>query len=184
MILAAPDAEPVIQVIRRWVDRVVIGLNLCPFAKGVQVKGQVRYAVSDASDTEGVLQDLGDELARLIRADTQEIDTTLLILPRACPDFYDFNALTAWSERLLKRMQLVGQIQIATFHPAFRFAGSEANAVEHCTNRSPYPILHLLREASIDRAVQAFPEAGDIYEKNIATMRRLGHTGWRKLLES
>jgi len=183
MVLTTSDADAIIKTVRHWVDRAVIGLNLCPFAKAVQVKGQVRYVVSDAMDAEDVLQDLGDELARLIEADPQEIDTTLLILPHALPDFYDFNVFEAWSARLLKRMRLIGQLQIATFHPAFRFADSEPDAVENCTNRSPYPVLHLLCEASIDRAVQSFPDAAAIYEKNMATMRGLGREGWRKLME-
>ncbi|KDD14085.1 DUF1415 domain-containing protein [Bordetella bronchiseptica] len=183
MIVDVQTGAAVAAEVRLWVDKAVIGLNLCPFAKAVQARGQVRYAVSDATDAEGVLSDLEDELMRLSQADPQEIDTTLLILPDALDDFYDFNDFEDLSERLLKRMRLVGELQVATFHPRFQFAETDPDDIENYTNRSPYPILHLLREASIDKAVEAFPDAAAIYEKNIETMRELGEAGWRKLME-
>ncbi|KDD49944.1 PF07209 family protein [Bordetella bronchiseptica OSU553] len=183
MIVDVQTGAAVAAEVRLWVDKAVIGLNLCPFAKAVQAKGQVRYAVSDATDAEGALSDLEDELMRLSQADPQEIDTTLLILPDALDDFYDFNDFEDLSERLLKRMRLVGELQVATFHPRFQFAETGPDDIENYTNRSPYPILHLLREASIDKAVEAFPDAAEIYEKNIETMRELGEEGWRKLME-
>ncbi len=183
MILQSSAAQAVADEVRRWVDRAVIGLNLCPFAKAVQIKGQVRYAVSDATDAEGVLQDLEAELMLLSEVDPEAVDTTLLILPEALPDFYDFNDFEELSERLLKRMRLVGELQVATFHPRFQFAETEPDDIENYTNRSPYPILHLLREDSIDRAVEAFPDAADIYEKNIDTLRELGHEGWQRLMD-
>lgn len=183
MILDDTTARPLVEETRRWVDRAVIGLNLCPFAKAVQAKGQVRYAVSDAQDAEAVLTDLEDELMLISTADPQAIDTTLLILPEALHDFYEFNDFGELSDRLLKRMRLVGTIQVATFHPAFQFADTEPDDIENYTNRSPYPILHLLREDSIDRAVEAFPEPEAIYEKNIETVRALGHEGWRTLMD-
>ncbi|ARP77009.1 DUF1415 domain-containing protein [Bordetella genomosp. 6] len=183
MIVDVQTGAAVAAEVRLWVDKAVIGLNLCPFAKAVQARGQVRYAVSDATDAEGVLTDLEDELMRLSQADPQEIDTTLLILPDALDDFYDFNDFEDLSDRLLKRMRLVGELQVATFHPRFQFAETDPDDIENYTNRSPYPILHLLREASIDKAVEAFPDAAEIYEKNIETMRELGEEGWRKLME-
>ena len=183
MIVDVQTGAAVAAEVRLWVDKAVIGLNLCPFAKAVQARGQVRYAVSDATDAEGVLSDLEDELMRLSQADPQEIDTTLLILPDALDDFYDFNDFEDLSDRLLKRMRLVGELQVATFHPRFQFAETGPDDIENYTNRSPYPILHLLREASIDKAVEAFPDAAEIYEKNIETMRELGEAGWRKLME-
>ncbi|AOB38484.1 DUF1415 domain-containing protein [Bordetella parapertussis] len=183
MIVDVQTGAAVAAEVRLWVDKAVIGLNLCPFAKAVQAKGQVRYAVSDATDAEGALSDLEDELMRLSQADPQEIDTTLLILPDALDDFYDFNDFEDLSDRLLKRMRLVGELQVATFHPRFQFAETGPDDIENYTNRSPYPILHLLREASIDKAVEAFPDAAEIYEKNIETMRELGEEGWRKLME-
>jgi len=183
VIVDVQTGEAVAAEVRLWVDKAVIGLNLCPFAKAVQVRGQVRYAVSDATEAQGVLTDLEDELMRLSQADPQEIDTTLLILPDALDDFYDFNDFEDLSDRLLKRMRLVGELQVATFHPRFQFAETDPDDIENYTNRSPYPILHLLREASIDKAVEAFPDAAEIYEKNIETMRELGEDGWRKLME-
>ncbi|KCV31266.1 PF07209 family protein [Bordetella bronchiseptica 00-P-2730] len=183
MIVDVQTGAAVAAEVRLWVDKAVIGLNLCPFAKAVQARGQVRYAVSDATDAEGALSDLEDELMRLSQTDPQEIDTTLLILPDALDDFYDFNDFEDLSERLLKRMRLVGELQVATFHPRFQFAETDPDDIENYTNRSPYPILHLLREASIDKAVEAFPDAAEIYEKNIETMRELGEDGWRKLME-
>ncbi|OZI25622.1 peptidase [Bordetella genomosp. 7] len=182
MIHTAGAYQRVIDETRLWVERAVIGLNLCPFAKAVQVKQQVRYAASDATDAEGVLADLEDELLLLSQADDQEIDTTLLIVPDALDDFYEFNDFGDLSDRLLKRMRLVGTLQVATFHPAFQFADSLPDDIENCTNRSPHPILHLLREDSIDRAVEAYADAAEIYEKNIQTMQRLGWEGWRKLM--
>lgn len=183
MIVDVQTGAAVAAEVRLWVDKAVIGLNLCPFAKAVQARGQVRYAVSDATDAQEVLTDLEDELMRLSQADAQEIDTTLLILPDALDDFYDFNDFEDLSDRLLKRMRLVGELQVATFHPRFQFAETGPDDIENYTNRSPYPILHLLREASIDKAVEAFPDAAEIYEKNIETMRELGEEGWRKLME-
>lgn len=183
MIINTPAAQAVADEVRTWVDRAVIGLNLCPFAKAVQIKGQVRYAVSDAQDAEGVLTDLEDELMLISEADPEAIDTTLLILPEALHDFYDFNDFEELSERLLKRMRLVGDLQVATFHPQFQFAETEPDDIENYTNRSPYPILHLLREDSIDRAVEAFPDAAEIYEKNIETLKNLGHDGFQQVLD-
>ena len=183
MILDDESARQAAADTQRWVEKAVIGLNLCPFAKAVQIKGQVRYAVSDAVDEEGVLADLEDELALISEADPEAIDTTLLILPEALHDFYAFNDFGELSDRLLKRMRLVGALQVATFHPAFQFADTDPDDIGNYTNRSPYPTLHILREASIDRAVEAFPEAETIYEKNIETLENLGIDGWRKLMQ-
>lgn len=183
MILDDESARQAAADTRRWVEKAVIGLNLCPFAKAVQTKGQVRYAVSGAVDEEGVLADLEDELMLISEADPETIDTTLLILPEALHDFYEFNDFGELSDRLLKRMRLVGELQVATFHPAFQFADTDPDDIGNYTNRSPYPTLHILREASIDRAVEAFPEAETIYEKNIETLEKLGLDGWRKLMD-
>ncbi|MBO9355847.1 DUF1415 family protein [Bordetella petrii] len=174
--------QRIIDDTRSWVERAVIGLNLCPFAKAVQVKQQIRYAASDATDAEGVLADLEDELLLLSQTDAAQVDTTLLIVPDALDDFYEFNDFADLSDRLLKRLRLVGTLQVATFHPAFQFAETAPDDIENCTNRSPHPILHLLREDSIDRAVEAYADPAEIYEKNIETLRRLGWEGWRKLM--
>jgi uncharacterized protein len=172
------DAE-IIAATRHWLTRAVIGLNLCPFAKSVHVKNQVRYAISEATDLEGVLTDLEAELKMLAGADPEQIDTTLLILPHALADFLDFNDATWFADRLLQQLRLEGTLQVASFHPQFQFDGTGPNDIENYTNRTPYPTLHLIREASIARAVEAFPDAADIYERNMEVLRRLGHQGWR-----
>ncbi|MFY2068098.1 DUF1415 domain-containing protein [Achromobacter xylosoxidans] len=182
MISTSDAYANVVAETRDWLTQAVIGLNLCPFAKAVQVKDQIRFAVSDATDAEGVLTDLQDELALLAEADPEKIDTTLLIIPDALDDFLEFNDFEDLSDRLLKRMRLVGELQVATFHPQFQFADTQPDDIENYTNRSPYPILHLLREDSIDRAVESFPDAAEIYEKNIDTMQRLGLEGWKRLM--
>ncbi len=173
--------DAAIEATRRWVDRAVIGLNLCPFAKAVQTKGQVHYVVSQATDAHDLLADLKTELQALHASDPAQRDTTLLIAPHAFPDFLDFNDFLDRADRLLRKMRLDGEYQIASFHPQFQFADAPTDDVSHYTNRAPYPILHLLREASIDRAVQAFPDASLIFEKNVQTLRTLGVDGWRAL---
>jgi uncharacterized protein len=142
---------------RAWVDRAVIGLNLCPFAKAVQVRNQVRYVVSEATDVDALLAELHDEMDRLIAADAAVIDTTLLIHPLVLNDFPDYNEFLGAADELLGQLGYEGMLQVAGFHPQFQFAGTEADDVTNATNRSPYPTLHLLREDSVDRAVAAFP---------------------------
>ncbi|NUO86208.1 MAG: DUF1415 domain-containing protein [Cupriavidus sp.] len=174
-----PD-DAVIAATRHWLERAVIGLNLCPFAKSVYVKEQVRYVVSAVTEAPDVMDDLERELRLLADADPAQVDTTLLILPHAVAEFLDFNDLLYFAERLLASLGLEGTLQIASFHPHYQFAGTEPDDIENYTNRAPYPILHLLREDSIARAAAAFPDAADIYERNQAVMRRLGHEGWQR----
>jgi len=171
----------VVQDTVRWLERAVIGLNLCPFAKSVHVKGQVHYAVSLASNAEAFLEDLRRELVDLVDSDPLVRDTSLLIAPHCLCDFLDFNDFLTDAEELLIELELDGELQIASLHPLYQFAGTEVNDVSNFTNRSPYPTLHLLREASIDRAVAAFPNSASIYETNIRTMERLGAEGWAAL---
>ncbi|HWT55312.1 MAG TPA: DUF1415 domain-containing protein [Rhodocyclaceae bacterium] len=171
----------VIAATQRWLERAVIGLNLCPFAKAVHVKQQVRYIVSAAAMQDELLVDLERELVFLADADPAQVDTTLLIAPGLFEEFLDFHFFLMEAEALLKRMDLQGTLQIASFHPQFEFAGNAPDDVANYTNRSPYPTLHLLREASIDRAVAAFPDASAIYERNIETLERLGPEGWDDL---
>lgn len=184
---APADADPehagILDATRHWLARAVIGLNLCPFAKSVYVKQQIRYTISAAADLEGVLIDLERELQLLAQTDPAAIDTTLLILPHALADFADFNDATWFAERLVQQLRLEGTLQVASFHPQFQFEGSEPDDIENYTNRAPYPILHLLREASIERAVDAFPDAADIYERNQETLRKLGFDGWREWMK-
>ena len=173
--------QTVVQDMRRWLERAVIGLNLCPFAKAVHVKGQVHYAVSAATAAAELRRDLLAELRDLAAMDAQQRDTTLLIAPLAFPDFLDFNDFLAEADQALAELGLEGELQIASFHPRYRFAGTAPDDITNFTNRAPYPTLHLLREASIERAVQAFPEAEAIYEANMATLERLGPEGWHAL---
>ncbi|GMG89308.1 DUF1415 domain-containing protein [Cupriavidus metallidurans] len=177
--LANPaDNDGIIENVRHWLARAVIGLNLCPFAKSVYVKDQVRYVISDATRDEDVLDDLERELRLLETSDPEKIDTILLIVPHALGDFLAYNDFLYFADRLLRSLKLEGTLQIASFHPRYQFEGTEPDDIENYTNRAPYPILHLLREDSIARAAEAFPEAEDIYERNMETMRRLGHAGW------
>lgn len=176
---ATPEHAEILAATRHWLTRAVIGLNLCPFAKSVHVKGQIRYSISEASDLEGVLADLEIELRTLADADPEQLDTTLLILPHALADFLEYNDALHFADVLLAQLRLEGTLQIASFHPHYQFEGTEPDDIENYTNRAPYPILHLLREASIERAVDAFPDAADIYERNQETLRHLGLDGWR-----
>lgn len=173
--------EDVIAAMREWIEKAVIGLNLCPFAKAVYVKKQVRYVVSHAPHLDGLLEDLDRELDFLAAADPGEIDTTLLIHPTLLPDFLDFNDFLQLAEAAVGEHGLDGVIQIASFHPRFQFEGTAPDDIGNFTNRAPFPTLHLLREASIERAVAAFPEAETIYAANIETMARLGPAGWQAL---
>jgi len=166
---------------RAWLERAVIGLNLCPFAKAVHAKGQVHYKVSAAALPDALLDDLRGELAALRHADPQVRDTTLIVVPGMLQDFLDFNDFLGNADKLLAGMDLEGEIQIASFHPRYQFAGTAAEDITNFTNRSPYPTLHLLREASIDRAVPAFLEAEAIFEANMRTLRDLGRAGWDAL---
>ena len=174
-------AGTVIAETRAWVERAVIGLNLCPFAKAVQIKNQIRYAVSDATDAEALLGTLREELRLLAAADPAQVETTLLIHPRVLTSFPDFNGFLGVADAALEALGYAGVLQVASFHPQYQFAGTAADDVTNATNRSPYPTLHLLREASIDRAVAAFPEAKTIYERNIRTLQALGPQGWAVL---
>ena len=175
------DQCEIVAATRHWLEVAVIGLNLCPFAKAVHVKQQIRYTVTQASSEGELLAVLRDELSVLAKADANEIDTTLLIHPQALTDFIDYTAFLRKADRLLRSQGHEGTLQIASFHPAYEFAGSSPDDIENCSNRSPFPMLHLLREDSIERAVAVFPDAGEIYERNIETLRRLGHTGWQRL---
>jgi len=171
-----------IEATRRWLERAVIGLNLCPFAKAVVAKQQVRYVLSDATTPEALLAQLGEELLRLRDTPAQELDTTLLVHPDVLGDFLDYNDFLEQADALVEALELEGVLQVASFHPQYQFAGSEADAVENFTNRSPYPTLHLLREDSVSRAVEAYPDPDAIIERNVATLRALGVDGWRRLL--
>ncbi len=163
---------------RQWVERAVIGLNLCPFARAVSVRGQVRYAVSGARDSSALLEDLEAEMHLLLATPADQVDTSLLIHPFVLGDFLDYNEFLDLAEASVDRLGLSGVLQVASFHPQYQFAGSAPGDIANYTNRSPYPTLHLLREASVSAAVEAFPDTAHVSERNIDTMHRLGIDGW------
>lgn len=173
--------ETIIARTRAWIEKAVIGLNLCPFAQTVFAADRIRYRVSDAQTSELLLEDLRCELRALQAADPQLIETTVLIHPRVLTDFYDYNAFLVAADAAVEALELTGELQVASFHPHYQFAETEPDGIENYTNRSPYPLLHLLRESSIARAVASLADPAEIYEKNIDTLRRLGHDGWRRL---
>ncbi len=173
--------EVVLSDMQHWLERAVIGLNLCPFAKSVHIKGQIHWRVSAACDDEAVRCELARELRSLQESDPEQHDTTLLVLPLHFRDFLDFNAFLAQADGILAELGLLGELQLASFHPQYQFAGTDADDITNFTNRAPYPTLHLLREASIDRAVEAFPQAEAIFERNMRVLEQMGHAGWDAL---
>ena len=177
----APADAAVIAATQAWIERAVIGLNLCPFARVPVAQQRVRLRVSQARDAEALIADLREEANRLDTADPTDTETTLLIHPFVFADFLDYNDFLDVADELLIEMELDGVLQVASFHPAYQFADTAPDAVGNCTNRSPYPTLHLLREESIDRAVEAMPDTDAIYQRNIETLHALGMDGWRRL---
>jgi hypothetical protein len=181
--MGASDRDDPIAATRRWLERAVIGLNLCPFAKAVHAKGQVRFVLSDATTPETLLEDLAHELLVLRDTPADEIDTTLLVHPQVLQEFLDYNDFLDTADALVSSLGLEGDLQVASFHPRYRFAGTAEDDIGNYTNRAPYPTLHLLREDSVSRAVAAFPDPDAIVERNIATLEALGIDGWRKLFD-
>ena len=173
--------DEVLQQTRHWLEKAVIGLNLCPFAKAVYVKNQVRLVVSQARHADDLLEELDSELDRLVNTPAEELDTTLLIHPTLFDDFLDFNDFMEIAEGVLDEHELEGVVQLASFHPKFQFDGTEADDIGNYTNRAPFAIIHLLREESIERAVASFPRAEAIFEENIRTLEKLGYSGWQAL---
>jgi uncharacterized protein len=175
--------EQVLADTRRWIEKAVIGLNLCPFARAVYVKNQVRIVVSHARHLDAFLDELDSELDLLVNTPSEQIDTTLLVHPALFPDFFVFNDFLNVVDDVVAEHDLEGVIQVASFHPQFQFEGVDADDISNATNRAPYPMLHLLREDSVERAVAS--EGGDaeaIVERNVRTLRELGAEGWKSLL--
>ena len=173
--------EQVLAKTRHWLEAAVIGLNLCPFAKAVYVKNQVRLVVSKARHADDLLEELDRELDLLVATPASKIDTTLLIHPTLFEDFLDFNDFLEVAEGVVDEHELEGVVQLASFHPQFQFDDAEPDDISNYTNRAPFSILHLLREESVEKAVEAFPRADAIFEANIATLEKLGHAGWKSL---
>jgi uncharacterized protein len=174
------DREAVVEVTRRWISSVVIGLNLCPFARRVFQADLIRFIVSEATNEEKLLEELGVELQNLAEASIAQTETTLLIHPNAFGNFLDFNDFLAIGDRLIAALGLRGIIQIASFHPEYQFEGTQPDDVENFTNRSPYPMLHLLREESISKVVGEADEHLEIPRRNIELLKSLGRA---KMLE-
>jgi uncharacterized protein len=170
-----------IEKTQQWLEKAVIGLNLCPFAKAVHTKNQIRWVLSAAQTPEDLLRELTHEMQVLASADPANIDTTLLIHPQVLNDFLDYNDFLDLADGALEQLALDGVLQIASFHPQFQFEGTQPEDISNYSNRSPFPTLHLLREDSVEKAVAAFPEAESIFERNIETLEALGQDGWRKL---
>jgi hypothetical protein len=176
--------QTVIAETRSWLERVVIGLELCPFAKAVHKKGLIRYFVSHACTPEALLEDLLHELVALSVFDPQVVDTTLLIHPDTLPDFLDYNDFLGVADAALEDLGFSGTLQIASFHPCYQFAGNAPDDPANFSNRSPYPMLHILREASVENALAAFPDASNIFVTNRRTLRALGADRVRLLLST
>ena len=177
------DSRDPIADTRLWLERAVIRLNLCPFAKAVYVKQQVRFVLSDASTPEALLEQLAEELLLLRDTAAEEIDTTLIVHPDVLQDFLDYNDFLDNADAAVEALALEGVLQVASFHPAYQFAGTAPDDIGNYSNRSPYPTLHLLREDSVGRAVEVFPEADQIVDRNVETLEKLGIAGWQKLFE-
>ena len=180
---ADPAAHPeqVIAATQRWLERAVIGLQLCPFAAAPHLHDRVRYCVSAQRSGVGLLEELGHELQALQDADPLKCETTLLIHPHVLTDFIEYNDFLDACDAAVAEFGFEGELQVASFHPRYQFAGTDAEDIENYSNRSPYPMLHLLREASVERAIANFPHIDRIGEINKETLRRLGHEGWRRL---
>lgn len=179
--MTATATDP-ISATRNWLERAVIGLNLCPFAKAVHVKDQVRFVLSDASTVEALVEQLAEELLLLRDTPAEQIDTTLIIHPDVLTDFLDYNDFLDNADATVEALDLGGILQVASFHPDYQFEGTAFDDPSNCTNRAPYPTLHLLREDSVERAVAAFPDPDVIVERNIATLDKLGSEGFKRLL--
>ncbi|MDT8409827.1 MAG: DUF1415 domain-containing protein [Wenzhouxiangellaceae bacterium] len=167
----------------RWLERVVLGLQLCPFARQPWESGRIRIQVSPAESITALAEDLHAELLRLDQAAPMELETTLLVHPAVLADFLDFNDFLEIADEMVAALELEGVVQIASFHPQYRFADTSADDPANCTNRTPYPTLHLLREASVERAVATMGAPEEIYQRNIEVLDELGIDGWLRLLK-
>lgn len=176
-----PTEDP-IAATRLWLERIVIGLNLCPFAKAVYVKDQVRIVLSDATTTEALVEQLAEELVLLRDTPAEQIDTTLIVHPQVLTDFLDYNDFLDNADAAIEALDLQGILQVASFHPDYQFEGVAPGDASNYTNRAPFPTLHLLREDSVARAVDVYPDPDVIVERNIQTLDRIGVDGWHRRL--
>ena len=175
------DTDEIIAMTRRWLERSVIGLNLCPFAAGPYRDNRVHFHVSEQRTESGLMDELRSELMALHAADPLRRETTLLIHPWVLTDFGEYNDFLEVCDATVDELGLEGELQVASFHPRYQFADTQPEDIENFTNRSPYPMLHLLREASVEVAIAAVGDTEEIYRRNIRTLRELGHCGWQRL---
>lgn len=173
--------DQIIALTRAWLEEAALGLNLCPFAESVHRNNQIAYYVSRAENESVLMEDLVLAIDALLDADPAKTDTAFLIHPFALQNFEEYNEFIGWTMNFLEESSLEAVVQIASFHPEYRFAGTSADDITNCTNRSPLPMLHLLRESSVDAALTALPEAAQLVEKNLDTLRNLGTAGWNAL---
>lgn len=176
------EHDKIIKPVRHWVETLVVGFNLCPFAKRELVNNRIRFSISEATTEQQLLNDLQTELSLLTHDET--IETTLLIHPQVLQDFYDYNEFLDYADGLLVQMDLEGIYQIASFHPDYQFADTEADDVENYSNRSPYPLLHLIREQSLERAIANYPNSDLIPERNVELLKSLGKDKMEALFKS
>ncbi|WP_029407102.1 DUF1415 domain-containing protein [Thiomicrorhabdus sp. Milos-T2] len=165
--------QAILNDVNQWLDKVVIGLNLCPFASQPYKNQQIRFTISHCDSDACLLEDLQNELNLLAETKAESIETTLLIVPNMLQDFYDYNDFLEYVDALIEDNQWQGIFQVATFHPNYQFGGTEPEDTENLTNRAPYPILHLLREASLEKAIEHYPNPEEIPEQNIETVSNL-----------
>lgn len=177
-----PASQPITKSVTQWVETVVIGLDLCPFAREELINKRIRFAVSAAITEAELLVDLQTEL--ILLGDKEAVETTLLIHPQVLGNFYDYNQFLNDADKLLTKTGLEGIFQIASFHPDYQFHGTEPDDAENYTNKAPYPMLHLLREASMERAIASYPHADKIAQRNIVLMETIGRDKLEALLGS
>jgi uncharacterized protein len=175
------DTEQIIAMTRRWLEKSVIGLNLCPFAAAPYRDNRVRFFVSEQRTASGLLEELRSELSNLRAADPRRHETTLVIHPWVLADFIEYNEFLDVCDAAVRDLGLEGELQVASFHPQYQFADTQPDDISNYTNRSPFPTLHLLRESSVERAVALAGDTDQIYRRNIRTLQELGHSGWQRL---
>ncbi|MGI9894270.1 DUF1415 domain-containing protein [Vibrio natriegens] len=167
------DINAITQQVDQWLNDVVIGLNLCPFAAKPQRNKQIKIFVSEASQEEALLEDILLQLIELSNTEPEKLETTLVVVPNMLDDFWDYNLFIDWVEGLIKQQDWEGIFQVATFHPDYCFGGAEPEDDENLTNRSPYPIFHLIREESMEKVLKHYPDPESIPDTNIARVSAL-----------
>ncbi|CAE6901042.1 DUF1415 domain-containing protein [Vibrio owensii] len=175
------DINAITEQVDQWLNDVVIGLNLCPFAAKPQRNKQIKIFVSEASQEEALLEDILLQLIELSSTEPEKLETTLVVVPNMLQDFWDYNFFIDWVEGLIKQQDWEGIFQVATFHPDYCFGGAEPEDDENLTNRSPYPVFHLIREESMEKVLKHYPDPESIPDTNIARVSALSEEERKKL---